>query len=315
MNPYISLGRLVRCGTINQLCRIKINSPQITFSVARKSNTPARSIAEIENTIAEATSRITNRRHRKAKEAEIREELLPTNKEKVNPDSLFNNMPLPTASNMAYAAWFFSHKAVPADQIVTKRDMLKYSTRLPQVCFLGRSNVGKSSLLNALVGIPRLATVSATPGCTRTINFYNVNNQITLTDLPGFGHAEVSMETYDNWLEIVKIYLKRINISRAFLLIDSRRGLQKIDIETMELFAKHNICFQIVLTKIDELRANEIEALRQKIHSQTAKRPMNFPEVLVSSSKVFFGIDMLRAHILEACGASGNMDPAKLKHK
>eukprot|EP00026_Physarum_polycephalum_P014377 Phypoly_transcript_14883.p1 GENE.Phypoly_transcript_14883~~Phypoly_transcript_14883.p1 ORF type:complete len:218 (+),score=22.84 Phypoly_transcript_14883:306-959(+) len=211
-------------------------------------------------------------------------------------------MPLPTADHTQYANFFFAQKAQPLRTLATKQDALKFSTKIPQVCFMGRSNVGKSSLLNALVGIPRLATISATPGCTRNIHLYSVRQQLILADLPGFGHAAVSMKTYDSWLDVVKIYLKKSNVTVAFLLVDSRRGLQQVDYEVMELCAKHNICYQIILTKIDQLRAHEVEELRKKIHHETAHKPMSFPEVLVSSAKVQYGIDLLRARILESCG-------------
>jgi len=216
-------------------------------------------------------------------------------------------MPLPTKENLTFANWFFSQKAQPLVTLATKQDALKFSTKTPQVCFMGRSNVGKSSLLNALVGIPRLATISATPGCTKNIHLYGLKQQLILADLPGFGHAAVSMKAYDNWLDLVKIYLKKSNVTVAFLLVDSRRGLQQVDHEVMEMCAKHNICFQIILTKIDQLRAAEVEGLRKDIHIKTAHKPMCFPEVLISSSKVSFGIDLLRARILEACGKTGEL--------
>jgi len=263
----------------------------------------------LEKTIEERVQNVTNHRLRKKITAQARLEIFPENLEKVTSEDLFNNMPLPSDAKKVYANWFFTHKAQPVGTVATTREMLNFRSKLPQVCFMGRSNVGKSSLLNALVGIPRLANTSATPGCTKTINFYSIGQKMMLTDLPGFGHADVGKKRADDWLDLVKLYMKRAIIRRAFLLIDCRRGLQQIDLETMELYAKHNICYQIVLTKIDQLKAHEVEALRAKIHSQTANKPLNFPEVLVSSSHHHYGIDMLRAHCLEACGLTGVMSP------
>jgi len=242
-------------------------------------------------------------------EAQLRQEAFPEKKVDVTVEDLFNNMPLPKKLELAYANWFFSQKTKLVASVATVRDMLQFSLKLPQVCFMGRSNVGKSSLLNALVGIPRLANTSSSPGCTRTINFYTLHQRMILTDLPGFGHADVSKKRSDDWLDLVKLYLKRGIIRRAFLLIDCRRGVQKIDLETMDLYARYSVCFQIILTKIDELKPNQVEALRREIHDLTANKPLNFPEVLVSSSHHQYGLDMLRAHCLEACGLTGTMLP------
>jgi len=247
---------------------------------------------------------ITDRRKLRQIEAQLREEMpfYPGKDEKILPSDLFNNMPIPTDLKIKVANAFFSDKTVPVATLATVGDIRKFSSKLPQVCFMGRSNVGKSSLLNTLVGIPRLATVSATPGCTKTINLYSLNQRMLLADLPGFGFANVARRQYDGWIDLVKTYLKKMVIHRAFLLIDCRRGIMDIDKEVMGLLAQHSIVHQIVLTKIDELTARQIEDLRLQIHNQLAAQPLLFPEVLVSSAHFHHGIDMLRVHCLETCG-------------
>src|SRR6185436_14500502 len=133
-------------------------------------------------------------------------------------------------------------------------------TRLPEVAFVGRSNVGKSSLVNALTGRKTLARVSNTPGRTREINFFNLGGRLMLADLPGYGYAKVSKAEHARWTELIFAYLRgRPNLRRAVVLIDARRAPLPNDIEVMELLDRAAVSYQLVLTKVDKLKPAELK--------------------------------------------------------
>ncbi len=169
---------------------------------------------------------------------------------------------------------------------------------LPEVAFAGRSNVGKSSLVNALTGRKTLARVSHTPGRTQQLNFFDLGGFISLVDLPGYGYAAVGKKQKLNWEELIHSYLKgRVTLRRVCVLIDSRHGLKPIDTDIFGLLNDAAVPFQIVLTKTDELRAGELEARIADLAPKLKKHPAAFPGIAATSAKNGFGIEYLRASI------------------
>ncbi len=175
---------------------------------------------------------------------------------------------------------------------------------LPEVAFAGRSNVGKSSLINAVTGRTHLARASTAPGRTREINFFVADDALRLVDLPGYGFAKVSRGEKNKFQNLGRAYLRgRPNLKRAYLLIDSRHGVKDLDLEAMEAFDLAAVSYQIVLTKVDKLRGRDLEQVHAETTRKIARRPAAFPRVLATSSEKGAGIPELRAEILAACAA------------
>ncbi|NNE57498.1 MAG: YihA family ribosome biogenesis GTP-binding protein [Hellea sp.] len=169
---------------------------------------------------------------------------------------------------------------------------------LPEICFAGRSNVGKSSLINALTGQKNLARASNTPGRTRELNYFNADNRIRLVDLPGYGYARASKTEIANWTKLTRQFLAgRQGLRRVFLLIDSRHGLKPGDLDIMDLLDETAVIYQLVLTKVDKLKKGELEMVKDKTMSAIAKRPAAFPGLVATSSVKKDGMDELRAEI------------------
>jgi len=176
-------------------------------------------------------------------------------------------------------------------------------TRAPEIAFAGRSNVGKSSLVNALTGRTTLARVSNTPGRTREINFFLLGSRLMLADLPGYGYARVSKEQSARWTELVFAYLRgRPNLRRVVLLIDARRGLLEHDVEVMDLLDKAAVSYQIVLTKMDKLKPQELRETEINVAVVAAKHGAAHPEILGTSSVSGEGIPELRAALAMLAG-------------
>ncbi|MCW5695984.1 MAG: ribosome biogenesis GTP-binding protein YihA/YsxC [Bauldia sp.] len=169
-----------------------------------------------------------------------------------------------------------------------------------EVAFAGRSNVGKSSLLNALVGQKALARTSNTPGRTREVNFFAAGPGLSLVDMPGYGYARAEKKLADSWSRLVFAYLRgRPNLRRAYVLIDARRGLMANDREVLDLLDKTAVSYQLVLTKADKLRAGEAETVAATTAAAIRKRPAAHPVVLTTSAETGAGIDLLRAEIAD----------------
>ncbi len=169
-----------------------------------------------------------------------------------------------------------------------------------EVAFAGRSNVGKSSLINALTGRTRLARVSVTPGRTRELNFFALgpDNTLYLVDMPGYGYARASKAEVKSWTRLIGDYLKgRRELKRVFLLIDARHGLKPNDKETMKLLDEAAVSYQAVLTKADKPKATELAAIQAEVASELAKHPAAYPQVLATSARTGSGIKELRAAI------------------
>lgn len=167
---------------------------------------------------------------------------------------------------------------------------------LPEVCFAGRSNVGKSSLINALTGRVTLARTSQTPGRTQQLNFFNLGDRLVLVDMPGYGYAKVSKELSGAWTDFAKSYLKgRVTLRRALVLIDARHGLKPQDIDMMKMMDQAAVAYQIVLTKADKLTDKALAYTRRDVAAALVKHPAAHPEVMATSSETGLGIAELRA--------------------
>ena len=172
----------------------------------------------------------------------------------------------------------------------------------PEVAFAGRSNVGKSSLINGLVNQKHLARASNEPGRTREINFFVLAEQLRLVDLPGYGFARVSRSTADKFQDLGRAYLRgRPNLKRVYLLIDARHGLKAVDTEALDALDIAAVSYQIVLTKADKIKPHEVEAVTAATLKAIAKRPAAFPRVLATSSEKGLGLPELRAEIVRTC--------------
>jgi len=169
---------------------------------------------------------------------------------------------------------------------------------MPEIAFAGRSNVGKSSILNALVRQNTLARTSNTPGRTREINFFNLGERLMLADLPGYGYARVSKAQVQQWTGLVESYLKgRANLRRVCVLIDSRHGLKESDRGVMAMLDKAAQPYQVVLTKVDKVKADYLTKLESSIKAEISKNPASFPVIAITSSRKGTGIDELRGSL------------------
>lgn len=166
---------------------------------------------------------------------------------------------------------------------------------LPEVAFAGRSNVGKSSLINALLGRKDMARASKTPGRTRQLNFFNIGDQIMIVDLPGYGYAEASKKDIKGWTGLTKDYLcGRPNLRRVFLLLDSRHKAKDSDVEFMKMLDTSAVSFQTVLTKADKVKKSELEARIEETMALIKKHPAAMPEPVFTSAHENTGIQSLR---------------------
>jgi GTP-binding protein len=173
---------------------------------------------------------------------------------------------------------------------------------LPEVAFAGRSNVGKSSLINALVGQHRLARASNEPGRTREVNFFLLDERIRLVDLPGYGFAKVSRSTAKTFQNLGRSYLRgRPNLKRVYLLVDSRHGLKPPDAEALDALDQAAVSYQVVLTKADKIKPSELARVEEATLKAISRRPAAFPRLLATSSEKGLGLPELRAEIAASC--------------
>ena len=170
----------------------------------------------------------------------------------------------------------------------------------PEVCFAGRSNVGKSTLINALAGRKALARTSNTPGRTQEINFFALGDSHYLVDLPGYGYAKAPLAVVERWQRLLKAYLAgRSNLRRAFVLIDARHGVKAVDEEIMALHDQAAVTFQVVLTKADKVKGKDRDRVLEQVRGALATHPAAFPELVLTSSETGDGIATLRAIVAD----------------
>ena len=171
----------------------------------------------------------------------------------------------------------------------------------PEIAFCGRSNVGKSSLINALTGRKAIARASVTPGRTQELNFFEVGDPLVfrLVDMPGYGFAKAPLKVVEAWRRLIRDYLRgRVVLRRALLLVDSRHGVKPVDAEMMTMLDEAAVGYRIVLTKADKVKASELEAVLAATQAEARKHSAAFPQVHVTSAEKGMGIPELRAAVL-----------------
>jgi GTP-binding protein len=175
---------------------------------------------------------------------------------------------------------------------------------LPEIAFAGRSNVGKSSLINALTGQNALARISRTPGRTQQLNFFRLDDAVTLVDLPGYGYARASKRQIADWTGLMHAYLKgRVTLHRLCVLVDSRHGLKPSDEALMDELDDDAVSYQVVLTKADKPNSAEVAGTREAVARALARRPAAHPDILVTSARTGGGIPELRAALAALAGS------------
>ena len=207
----------------------------------------------------------------------------------------FPEMQEPDAASMEAGRLLFAGETEFVKGVVAM-DGLPPADRI-EVCFAGRSNVGKSSLINALTGRKGLARASNTPGRTQEINFFTAGD-IYVVDLPGYGFANAPLAVVEKWQRLLKQYLSgRQTLRRVFVLIDARHGAKGVDEEIMSLLDSSAVTFQVVMTKVDKLKGDALQASLDKTRAALAEHPAAYPEIILSSSEKGDGIKTLRAVI------------------
>lgn len=167
-----------------------------------------------------------------------------------------------------------------------------------EICFAGRSNVGKSTLINAVTGRKALARTSNTPGRTQEINFFTISDSHYLVDLPGYGYANAPLLIVEKWQRLLKQYLSgRQSLRRAFVLIDCRHGVKAVDEKILTLLDSSAVTFQVILTKADKVKETEREKIISQVREALSNHPAAFPELILTSSEKGWGIETLRSVI------------------
>jgi GTP-binding protein len=202
------------------------------------------------------------------------------------------------AARLLFAGRIEFLKSAPTLQFLPDPDF-------PEIAFAGRSNVGKSSLLNALTGRKSLARASVTPGRTQELNFFEVGEptRLRLVDMPGYGYAKAPPDVVKKWQRVVRDFLRgRVVLKRVLLLIDSRHGIKPPDREMMAMLDEAAVVYRLVLTKADKIKASELEQVRAATTAEARQHSAAYPDLLVTSSETKAGIAKLREAVLEDAG-------------
>lgn len=171
---------------------------------------------------------------------------------------------------------------------------------LPEIAFAGRSNVGKSSLINAVTGVSGLARASNTPGRTQQLNYFKLDDLFYIVDLPGYGYAAAPEKTVQTWTRLIHAYLKgRVQLRRVFLLIDARHGIKQVDLNIMKMLDKAAVTYQIILTKMDKISKTETDIVLKKTQEIGQQHVACYPTVLITSSEKKQNIDLVRAEFVK----------------
>jgi GTP-binding protein len=169
-----------------------------------------------------------------------------------------------------------------------------------EIAFAGRSNVGKSSLVNALTGRKTLARTSHTPGRTQELNFFDIAGRLTFVDMPGYGYAAAGKEKVAAWTRLIQAYLRgRANLARVYVLIDARHGFKPIDLNVLDLLDQAAVSYQVVATKTDEPKSAELDQRLAEFQAAIARRPAAYPQIAPTSSRTGAGVAELRAGIMQ----------------
>lgn len=172
--------------------------------------------------------------------------------------------------------------------------------KLPEFAFAGRSNVGKSSLINAVTGVPKLARASNTPGRTQELNFFEQKGKFFIVDLPGYGFASAPQKTVQAWTRLIHDYLRgRQQLRRVFLLIDLRHGIKDVDENIMKMLDKAAVSYQIILTKADKVSVDEANKILSETMEIGKKHVACYPEIILTSSDKKMNIDLVRAQFVK----------------
>jgi GTP-binding protein len=204
----------------------------------------------------------------------------------------------PSAEALAWGKWLFAQECEFLRGVPTLDGLPDFSQ--PEVCFAGRSNVGKSSLINALTDRTTLARVSNTPGRTQQLNFFSLGNRLILVDMPGYGYAKASKTAIAQWDTLVQLYLKgRPTLSRVYVLVDARHGLKESDLNMMRMLDVAAVSYRLVLTKVDKISSSQLSERQKDIEEKIKTHPAAFPKISLTSVVAKLGIAELRAEIAQ----------------
>lgn len=197
-----------------------------------------------------------------------------------------------------WGQWLFAQECIFLRGAQTLTDLPDFG--LNEVAFIGRSNVGKSSLVNTLTDRTTLARVSNTPGRTQQLNFFNLANRLILVDMPGYGYAKASKAAIKQWTGLIKEYLKgRPTLARVYVLIDGRHGIKDSDLEIMKMLDETAVSYHLIITKIDKVSKKPLQELCANIEQQLKSHPAAFPSIILTSSEEKKGVAELRAEIAQ----------------